>query len=153
MRSRVAAGVALFQLACASADIRPVFHNAVATRTLNLDVSGVTRVIVRSSRKEDELRILPSAPGEARISGTMQYCIQGYHGSRKDAGVGPVPAASMVFDQDKSDSTLTLRSREWLFMHHSMLYATLTLYVPEGVEVVVRPYSYEELTDRGKGTP
>ena len=147
-RSLVVASVVLLQLACASAE-KAVFHKAVATYTLKLDVSGVARVIVRSSLKEGELRILPSTPADARISGTMDYRIQGYYGSREDAGVGPVPAASMVFDQDRSDSTLTLRSREWLYIHHSMLYATLTLYVPDGVEVIVRPYSHDELTDRG----
>jgi hypothetical protein len=79
----------------------------------------------------------------------MEYRIQGYHGSRKDAGVGPVTPTAMVFDQERSGSTLTLRSREWRVIHHSMLYTKLTLYLPEGLQVIAEPYSYEELTERG----
>jgi hypothetical protein len=135
------------QVSCAWTRREPVvYHKAVATYRLPLDLAGVTQIVVRSSLKEGEVQVIASA-GQASLSGTMQYCIQGYHGSRKDAGAGPVEPADMTFDLERAGSTLTLRSREWLYIHHSMLYIALSLRVPDGVAVVLKPYSYEELTN------
>jgi hypothetical protein len=122
--------------------VQRAFHDAV-----RLDISGVDRVVVRSSVSQEALKVLRES-ARARIFGTMDYLVQGYHGRRKDAGVEPVAPAEMSFDQERVGSTLTLKSREWVYIHHSMLYTTLSIAVPEGVDVFAQPYSYDELTQR-----
>jgi hypothetical protein len=141
------AALVLGELACASAGHRPIFHRASASYSVMLDISGVDRVVVRSSVSQEALKVLRES-ARARIFGTMDYLVQGYHGRRKDAGVEPVAPAEMSFDQERVGSTLTLKSREWVYIHHSMLYTTLSIAVPEGVDVFAQPYSYDELTQR-----
>ena len=148
LKSGLLAALLLAPVACATGGHKPVFYSATATYNLPLDLSGVQRVVVRSSLPQDKLTVIPSTAG-GRISGVMEYAIGGYHGTRKDAGVGPVSPGAMVFDQERNSTTLTLKSREWMYIHHSMLYTKITLSVPSGVDVVAEPYSHEELVEHG----
>ena len=151
MRRLAVLGMALLQLACASAGNKAVFFRATATSNQMIDLTGIQELVVRSSLSLDKLVVRASA-GEGRVSGQMVYAIQGYHGTRKDAGVGPVPPGALVFDQERAGSTLILKSREWAYIHHSLLYTTIALSVPEAVHVVAQPYSYAELEKRGGGS-
>ena len=144
MRRLALASVMLTQWACASAGHKAVFYRASATYSVPLDVSRVDRIVVRSSLRQEQLNVL-SSRAEGRVSGTMEYSIQGYHGTRKDAGVRPVPPSATVFDQERAGATLTLTSREWVHIHHSMLHTKVTIFIPAGVVVVAQPYSYADL--------
>jgi hypothetical protein len=144
MRRLTAAMLIVTTWACASSGRKPVFHRARATYSQALDLSGVSRVVVRSSLPQEQLHVVVSQT-QSLLSGVMEYRIGGYHGSRKDAGVGPVAPASLVFDEERLGATLTLSSREWQHMHHSTLHTQVTIVVPGGIEVIAQPYSYSEL--------
>lgn len=53
---------------------------------------------------------------------------------------------------DAGSTTRTCRTSVlgwvWVYIHHSMLYTTLSIAVPEGVDVFAQPYSQDELTQR-----
>ena len=144
----VVALLLLPQVACASTGHKAVFYTSRASYTVTLDLSGIEQVVLRSSLPQEKVTVT-LVPSRGSLSGVMQYSIGGYHGSRKDAGVGPVPRGAMVFDEKRDGATLILSSREWVYMHHAMLYTMLTIAVPKRVTVVVEPYSHEELTARG----
>jgi hypothetical protein len=135
-------------VACATAGHKPVFYTATAQYHLALDLSGVQHVVVRSSLPQEKLTVMHSTAAGS-VSGVMEYAIGGYHGTRKDAGVGPVPPAAMVFDEEHAGATLTLKSREWMYIHHSMLYTRINISVPKDVDVIAQPYSHEELVEHG----
>jgi len=76
------------------------------------------------------------------------YSIEGYHGSRQDAGAKPIASSDFEFQSSETNNVLTLESPEWTYLHHTLLIDELEIIVPFVLKVHVDQFSFDELEGR-----
>jgi hypothetical protein len=112
-------------------------------------LDGARRVILECycrRRKIAIIRPLAGEPMTLRIDGL--YNINGYHGTREDAGARPIPPEALHFTRTDEDGVIRMRSTEWRFMHHKLVVESLRVEVPSGVMVQFALLTDEALGER-----
>ena len=122
-----------------------VSYTSSREHSQTFDAAGVQRVVLRSSKAASEVEVRRTADPKVTVEGKGTFRIDGYHGSRKDAGAGAIGRSTMEFDSMRQGEVLRIFSRETVWIHHERLYDKLAVELPEGVTLVVRPYSHDEL--------
>lgn len=121
---------------------------AQARQIENLD--GIHTVVIRCYCLENEVL------RDDQINGLMldmsgEYGSLGYHGDQTVPE--QMQARNLLFDRAVQGGVLTLRSREWLYLHHFSRITRLQVRLPHRYTLRIEPMSEEALYQRSPFNP
>jgi hypothetical protein len=124
-----------------------VFYSSTATVRQTITINDNEAITIRCYCPQYTVRRESDSDSITLVvRGT--YSIEGYHGSRQDAGAKPIASSDLEFQSSEADNVLTLESPEWIYLHHTLLIDELEIIVPFVLKVHVDQLSFDELVGR-----
>ncbi|WP_374338013.1 hypothetical protein [Leeia sp.] len=105
-------------------------------------LGGIRSIVIRCHCAEQDIIRDDQASGLV-LDMSGQQGSQGYHGEQSVPG--QMQPRDLLFDRSVRGDTLTLHSREWLYVHHFSQITRLQVRLPSRITLRFEPLSEEEL--------
>jgi hypothetical protein len=134
--------------ACTLPVLDGVNYSSSASLTQKIPVKNAKTITIKCyCRSYTVIRNYEYKDIRLKIDGT--FSIAGYHGSAEDAGAVPLKPEGLAFKVSRKHDSLTLKSPEWVYIHHSLYLDKLVVLAPDddGIQVNVEQQGIGELTN------
>lgn len=110
-----------------------------------LDLENIEQIVLHC-HCQNSFKRTQSVTGNFKLKISGTYDSVGYHGNQHIPS--EMPSSMLDFTELRSNSTLTLISRERTFIHHAFLIDDLELIIPDSIDVQLRKVARYELEGR-----